>query len=207
MNNEIKTFKVLVRGASPFIMHNSEGANPLNKWTLEASPLKKKGSKKTELDIKKLDEIGFLSSLYWSSELDGLYMPTDNIRKMILESGRACDQKGAKKQIVGVRFAEYLGYQFITKNRSNIDLLKEDTSNRYFKIVTVGRAKVPNVRAIFKEWGFEFNILIDTSIVNPSTVEHWLNYGGDRIGLGSRRPYAPTPGEFGRFIIESFKEV
>lgn len=207
MNNELKTFKVSVRGVSPLIMHNSESANPLNKWALEAAPLKKKGAKKTEVDIAALNEIGFLSSLYWSSELDGLYIPTDNVRKMILEAGRACDQKGAKKQIVGVRFTEYLGYQLQVKNRSDIDLLKEDQSNRYFKIVTVGRAKVPNVRAIFKEWSFDFKIIIDTTIVNVSIVEDWLNYAGDRVGLGGRRPYAPTPGEFGRFVIEDFKEV
>jgi hypothetical protein len=206
MNKDTKTFSVSIRGASPFIMHSSEGANPLNKWTLEASDLKKKRSKKTESDIKKLDEISFLSSLYWSHELDGLYLPTDNLRKMILEAGRSLDQKGAKKQVAGIRFNEYLGYKFITENRSDINLLKEDVTKRYFKIVTIAKAKVPSIRAIFKSWSVDFELVIDASIINPGTVENWLEYAGDRIGLGCRRPYGPTPGEFGRFILEKFKE-
>lgn len=207
MNKDTKTFLASIRGASPFIMHNSEGANPLCRWTLEGASIKKKGSKKTEADIKKLDEISFMSSLYWSQDLDGLYLPTDNLRKMILEAGRSLDQKGAKKQISGIRFNEYLGYKFLTENRSDISLLKDDLTKRYFKIVTIGRAKVPSVRAIFKSWQVDFEIMIDTSIINPSSVEEWISYGGDRIGLGCRRPYGPTPGEFGRFILEKFKEI
>jgi len=206
MNNDIKKFKIKIKGASPFIMHNSECADPENKWSLEMAPLKAK-RKKTEQDRKELRDLSFLSCLYWSETMDGLYIPVDNLRKMILEAGRGCDQKGAKKQIVGVRFSEYLGYQFLTKNRSDINLLKEDPKNRYFKIVTISKAKVPSIRAIFYEWAFEFEIFIDCTIVDPSTVEEWLEYGGDRVGLGGRRPYGPTPGEYGRFLIESFTEV
>lgn len=207
MSKDVKTFQVSIKGASPFIMHNSEGANPLNRWTIEGALIKKKGTKKTESDIQKLDEISFLSSLYWSHDLDGLYLPTDNLRKMILEAGRAVDQKGAKKQMAGIRFNEYLGYKFLTENRSDINLLKSDLTKRYFKIVTIARSKVPSIRAIFKSWAIDFEIVIDTSIINPKTVENWLEYSGDRIGLGCRRPYAPTPGEYGRFILTAFKEL
>jgi hypothetical protein len=126
---------------------------------------------------------------------------------MILEAGRGCDQKGAKKQIAGVRFTEYLGYQLKTKNRDDLQALKNDPSHRYFKIVKVGMAKVPNVRAIFNQWGFDFQMYIDTSIVNLSTVQEWMDYAGDRIGIGARRPYGPTPGEFGRFIVDKFEEI
>lgn len=207
MSGNCKQFKVSINGVTPLIMHNSESADPRNKWTLMMKPLKDKRSKKTESDMNEINDISFLSSLYWSDDLGGLYMPTDNIRKMLLEAGRGCDQKGAKKQIVGVRFSEYLGYKLITPNRDNIKALKVDDSLRYFKIVTIGKAKVPSIRAIFKEWSFDIEITIDCSIVNPSTVEEWFEYAGDRVGLGGRRPYAPTPGEFGRFQITEFKEI
>jgi len=205
MNDE-KTFLVKIKGASPLIMHNSEGADPENKWSKEMAPLKAK-RKKTESDSKSIRDLSFISSLYWSAELDGIYMPVDNVSKMILEAGRACDQRSAKKQIVGVSFDKYLGWPLNVKNRSDIELLKNDESTKYFKIVTIGKAKVPSVRAIFKEWSFEFNIVIDCSIVNPSTIENWIEYAGKRVGLGCRRPYAPTPGPYGKFYIEDFKEV
>lgn len=207
MDSDIKKINVSARGVTPLIMHNVQMADPLNRWTLESASLKNKRSKKTESDIEKLYEIGFLSSLYWSNELNGLYMPTDNIRKMLLEAARGCDSKGAKKQIVGVRFTEYLGYPIETENRDNIEAIRDNPKNRYFKIVKVGMAKVPNVRAIFHQWSFDFQMEIDASIVNVSTVEEWVEYAGDRVGIGSRRPYGPTPGEYGRFVVEKFEEI
>ena len=206
MYEDNKTYRVKIRGITPLIMHNGECADPQNRWALEMKPLKDK-KKKTELDQKAIRDINFISSLYWSEELGGIYIPTENFRKMILEAGRACDQKGAKKQVVGISFSEYLGYPLDVKNRSNIEALKNDNANRYFKMVIIGRSRVPNIRAIFKEWSVEITISIDGSIVDASTVEEWLNYAGGRVGLGGRRPYAPTPGEFRKFIVEEFKEV
>jgi len=207
MNEDTKTYRIQVKGISPLIMNSAERADPLNKWKLESSKITAKGSKKTEVDHLKLQEIDFLGSLYWSEELNGLYIPTDNLRKMILEAARACDKMGAKKQVVGILFTEYLGYPLITENRSDMNALRDDPRRRYFKIVSVQRAKVPKVRAIFKEWEFEFQIILNTRILNESTIRLWLDYAGDRVGLGDRRPYAPTPGEFGRFGIEQFEEV
>ena len=206
MKKDEKTFSVKIQGASPLIMHNSESADPQNKWAIALSPIKAK-RKKTEQDQKEIRDISFLASLYWSEDLNGLYLPTDNIRKMLLEAGRSCDQKNAKKQIVGIRFTEYLGWPLQIKNRSNLDALQNDPSLRYFKIVTIQKSRVPSIRAIFKEWSADLTINIDCSIVDPKIVEDWLVYAGDRVGLGSRRPYGPTPGEYGRFYITEFKEI
>ena len=206
MNEDIKIFKVKIRGVTPFIMHNCASADPENYWAIEMAPLKAK-RKKTDSDRKKIRDLSFNSCLYFSEELNGLYMPTDNIRKMLLEAGRACDQKGAKKQIVGISFSNYIGYKLNVKNRNNREKLTEDPSLRYNKVVTIAKAKVPSVRAIFKEWEFECNIEIDGSIVDFDVVEQWMMYAGKRVGLGGRRPYGPTPGEFGKFIVEEFKEV
>jgi hypothetical protein len=204
--DDIKRFKVVVEGRTPLIMHNCQSADPENQFSLEMAPLKAK-RKKTDLDRKQIRDISFLSCLYWSDELKGLYIPTDNLRKMLLEAGRACDQKGAKKQIVGVSFTNHIGYPLNVKNRSDIEKLKEDPCLRYNKVVTISKAKVPSVRAIFNIWSFEFEIEIDCSIIDPDIVHQWLMYSGKRVGLGGRRPYGPTPGEFGKFSIEEFKET
>lgn len=206
MFQDVKRFKVGIKGVTPLIMHSIDGANPQNEITMAIAELTLK-KKKTEHSQKAISDLDFKRSLYWSDSLNGLYMPTDNLRKMVLEAGRSMDQRGAKKQVVGVTFSEYLGYPFQVKNRDNLDLLMSDESIRYFKIVTIGRARVPRVRAIFRSWSLDFSIDIDCSIINPSTVEGWLVYAGGRVGLGSRRPYAPTPGEFGKFIVEEFKEI
>jgi len=206
MNEDTKTFKVKIRGITPFIMHSCVSADPENYWAVEMAPLKNK-KKKTDTDRKKIRDLSFNSCLYWSDDLNGLYMPTDNIRKMLLEAGRACDQKGAKKQIVGISLSDHIGYQLNVKNRGDRQKLVDDPSLRYNKVVTIGKAKVPSVRAIFNEWEFEFILDIDSSIVDFDIVEQWMMYAGKRVGLGGRRPYGPTPGEYGKFVVEEFKEV
>lgn len=202
-----KRFKLKVRGMTDLIMHNSEAANPMNEYTLEKKPIMNKRANKTENDHMKLAELDFLSSLYWSESLDGLYMPVENVQKMLLEAGRALDQKKAKKQIVGVRFETHIGWPLQTPNRSDKTALLADKSNKYFKIVTVQKSKLPNTKAIFKEWAFDCEIIIDTDIVDVEVVRDWWDYAGRRVGLGSRRPYAPTPGHFGVFLVDEFKEV
>lgn len=206
MLKDEKKFLVKIRGASPLIMHNSESADPLNFYTKQLAPLKAK-RKKTDTDIKQIRDLTFMSCLYWSEDLNGLYMPSDNVRKMLLEAARALDQKSAKKQVVGIRFSTYLGWPLDIENRSDIEALVNDDSNKYNKIVTIQKSKVPSVRAIFKRWSFEMEILIDSSIVNAENVEKWFEYSGARVGLGARRPYGPTPNEFGKFIVEEFVEV
>lgn len=196
-----KTLKIKAEGVTPLIMHNSQSANPMNEYSRLKKPIIAKRANKTEADHEKLAELDFLSSLYWSKELNGLYMPTENVQKMLLEAARALDQRKAKKQIVGIRFDEHLGWPLISPNRSDLDKLIADQTNKYFKIVTLQRTKTPSTKAIFNQWSFECTMLVDTDIVSLEDVKSWWEYAGSRVGLGGRRPYGPTPGQFGRFVV------
>jgi len=201
----MKKYHIKVKGVTPLIMHNSAGANPQNHYTKIKKPITAKRNK-TDADYEKLAELDFLSSLYFDVLL-GLYVPAENIQKMILEAARGCDQKKAKKAVVGVRLLEHFGYQLETDNCKDLNALMKDPKNKYFAMVTIQKAKNPHTRAIFHNWRFELDVEIDEVIVDPHFVHEWFVYAGDRVGLGSRRPYAPTPGQFGRFVIEQFEEV
>jgi len=204
----LSKYTVKIKGVTPLIMHNCQSADPTNKFTVEAKQYKNKRSKKTEQDEIALRNNSFLAALYWDEkEFNGLYMPTDNLMKMTLEAARSLDQKTAKKEFVGVGFLNYIGYKLYVKNRDNIDLLLADPENKYIRMVNIQKSKVPSVRPIFYEWSCSFDIEIDTFIVNTSTVEEWLQYAGGRVGLCCRRPYGPTPGPFGKFIVESFEQI
>lgn len=200
------TLRIKIKGASPLIMHSASSADPQNYWAKKMGPLKAK-RKKTDADIQEIRELSFLSSLYWSEELESLYMPAENVRKMLLEAGRALDQKNAKKQIVGIRFETHLGWPLNIKNANNLEALRKDDSLKYIKLVTIAKAKVVSVRSIFSEWEFEMDIIVDRTILDPKTVEEWFDYAGKRVGLCARRPYGPTPGEFGKFYVKSIEEI
>jgi hypothetical protein len=62
-------------------------------------------------------------------------------------------------------------------------------------------------RAIFHEWSCSIEVEIDTDALNPSIVEEWFIFAGRHKGLCARRPGGPTPGQFGTFIVNSFKKV
>lgn len=202
----MKRYEVKVKGVTPLIMHNVQGANPMNKYTKEKKIYTAKASRKTDADIAKLAELDFKSSLYFDPEYGGLYMPVDNISKMLLEAARALDQKKAKKQIVGLQLDDQ-GYPLDIEYASSFDDLVKDESNKYFRMVTVGKAKTPSTRAMFNNWGFKCTYCVDDGIVDDDKVAEWWNYAGMRVGLGSRRPFAPTPGGYGKFLVESLKEV
>ena len=183
-------FEIKIEGATPLIMHNAQGADPLHPYTKEKKPIVDKRSKKTDADFKKLAELDFLSSLYWSEDLGGLYIPVENVFKMLLQAGRLIDQRKTKSQIVGIRFNDPLGWPVKTKNRSNLKALVKDPSNKYFQLVNVGKNKTPNTKGIFHEWSFDASIIIDDEFVDPSVVEKWWEVAG-RIGIEeARRPYA-----------------
>ncbi len=200
------TYRVKIQGATPLIMHNCQGADPKNPYTIEKKPLMAKKSNKTAAHYDKLSELDFKSSLYWSEEMKGLYMPVDNISKMLLCAGRALDKMKGKSQFVGLRFTTHLGFELDIKNRDNFDALVKDPDNKYVRMVTINKAKNPSTRAIFNEWSFEADCLIDDEIVDPQIIESWWIYAGGRIGLGARRPGGPTPGGYGKFVVLSFKE-
>lgn len=201
----MKKYLVKISGSTPLIMHNSAGANPQNHYTKIKKPLTAKRNK-TDADYEKLAELDFLSSLYFDNEI-GLYMPAENIQKMLLEAARGCDQKKAKKQVVGCRLLEHFGYSIETENCGDLEALVKDPKNKYFAMVTIQKSKSPHTRAIFRDWKFELECEVDTEIVDPHIVRDWFVYAGDRVGLGSRRPYAPTPGLYGRFIVNEFSEI
>jgi hypothetical protein len=200
----IKKVQVKIKGATPLIMSNVQMADPQNPLTKEIKLITSKRNK-TDEDELLIRDLQFRGSLYWDQvEMKGLYMPTENLRKMIFESAKKCDLKKARELISGISFENYLGYPLITEDRDNLDKLMNNKNLRYTKIVAIQKAKVVNTRSIFDRWALTFDLTIDTSILNVATAKRWFEYAGGRVGLGGRRPGAPTPGEFGKFLIETF---
>lgn len=200
-----RNYQITARGATPLIMHSCQAADPLNEYAQAKKKITSKRSNKTEADYALLQELDFKSSLYWDDDI-GLHIPAENLQKMILESARALDKMKAKKQIVGHSIEDFM-IPLDVKNAKDFDALVADPSLRYVTIVTVQKAKNPSCRAKFNEWAFKLLISVDDEIVNPTEVKAWWEYAGKRVGVGARRPYGPTPGSYGKFIVESFEEV
>ena len=57
-------------------------------------------------------------------------------------------------------------------------------------------------------WQCKIPIKLDTKVIDVNTFRQIAEVAGSQVGLGDWRPGAQrVPGTFGRFIVESIKEV
>lgn len=207
MELNMERYLVKLIGSTPLIMHNSTGADPMNEYVKAMKPIKNKRTNKSDQDIADLSELQFLSSLYWSEELDGLYMPSECLSAMLFASAKSSDKKNGRKQFAHVNFSHFLGYKLEIPNRSSKKALVADESLRYTRMVVVSRSRVSSTRSIFTSWSLDVEIEIDSCELNSDIVHEWLIYGGKYKGLCARRPGGPTPGKFGMFYVDEFKKM
>lgn len=71
-----------------------------------------------------------------------------------------------------------------------------DEQYRFVALVRVGMARVARTRPIFNQWSCVIDINVETTLVNPSRVDEWLQAAGTQVGLGDWRP------QHGRFQAE-----
>jgi hypothetical protein len=94
----MKTMTLKITGIRPLVLHNGLMADPTNPYTIAIKKITSKGSKKmTEHDHRERDKLEWEAGLYWSEEIGGIAIPSDNLER--------CIQDGAKKNRLGKDFA------------------------------------------------------------------------------------------------------
>ena len=73
MKMDIATVNVRIEGHQPLIFHNSQLANPLNKWAKAMKDVTSK-RKKTDADLLELQRLEFMGGIYYD-EAVGVYLP------------------------------------------------------------------------------------------------------------------------------------
>ena len=73
MAKNIVTVNVRLEGHQPLIIHNSQLANPLNKWSKLMKDVTSK-RKKTDADLLELQRLEFMGGMYFD-DLVGVYVP------------------------------------------------------------------------------------------------------------------------------------
>ena len=194
-----------LRGIRPIIMHNGRTADPLDPWAKKLKSVSSK-RKKTEDDYELMSEIEFEAGLYWSDKL-GVYMPTDNLQRMFLD---ACKKIRMGRESIGIMIDAEYGCPLIFPNHKNLKKLKNDPEARLRKAVGMtSGSKVMRTRPLIPTgWTCEVPVELDPDLIDRDTFEQIADIAGHRIGMGDWRPSAPkVPGPFGRFVVESLKEV
>ena len=192
----MKQVQVKATGIRPLIVHNGLMADPTNPYVIAIKKITSKGSKKmTTSDHAERDRLEWEGGLYWSDEVGGIAIPSDNIER--------CIQEGAKKSRLGKDFAAgvfvtepEVALSFRDAGKSK-DSLYANPSYTIRKGVKVQLSRIIRIRPMIPSgWSLKFGIEFDDNIVNKQQVVDAIQEAGALVGLGDWRP------KFGRFTVE-----
>lgn len=187
----MQTYRIALTGDKPLLMHNIQLADPLNKFSKALKVVTSKRIK-TDEDHAEMAKIEFLGSLYWTQE-NGPYVPEHWFHKCLVEAARMT-KKG--KEIERAVFVDSDAPLIYDGPRGGMDLFSKGDLFMHNAMVKVGQARVMRTRPIFRQWGCEFMVEVDTERINGEDFEAICEAAGRYVGLGDWRP------RFGRFSVQ-----
>ena len=185
----MKTIQLKIVGVSPFISHNGQTADPLNKFSKAIKEISGK-RKKTDADYEEMARLEFLAGLYVSK--GDIVLPSTVIEAAAINGAKKI--KSGQQAKAGL-FVEHHG-TFEYEGPRNPDDLWANESFRIVSPVKIGMSKVMRTRPIFNKWSSVFTVTYVDDLINEATVLEAFKHAGQQCGVGDWRP------KFGRFNVE-----
>lgn len=185
----VKVLTYRLTSSAPYLMHNGQLADPLNKWSRAIKQIASK-RKKTDADLEEMARLEFHGGLYLTK--DGPAIPANNLKAMLVAAAKK--HKEGPLALAGARVNGHSRLEY-TGARDADEMWKAGTF-RDRRGVRVGQSRVMRTRPIFETWQTVVSITVDDEIVNPSRVDDWMNTAGRIVGIGELRP------DLGIFTVE-----
>lgn len=186
------------KGERPLLMHNGLLADRKYEHTIAIKRITSKKSSCTEADRDEVERLEWMGGLYWSDEIDGLYIPGDNIHAAIVQ--------GARRVKLGKQFAAgliieaaqvELNHRMRGKTREE---MYADPGYINRSGIVVQKQRVMRVRPqIPTGWSLTFTAEFAPDVIDRDEIINACVQTGALIGLGDWRP------KFGRFTVEVVK--
>ena len=181
-----QTLQFRLTGDAPFIMHNSQTADPLNKFSKAMKAISGK-RKKTDSDLEELARIEFLAGLYMGET--GPVVPAMVVDACIINAAKRSKEGMIAKSGFFASSNAPLEYD----GPRTADELWQDDRFRLSVPVRVQSARVIRTRPIFHEWAVTATVQYEDSVVTAAAVAGWFAIAGALVGVGDWRP------RYGRF--------
>lgn len=185
----VKVLTYRMTSLAPYLMHNGQLADPLNKWSRAIKAISSK-RKKTDADLEEMARLEFHGGLYLMK--DGPAIPSNNLKAMLINAAKK-HKEGPLAQ-AGVRINSHACLEY-TGARDPDEMWKVGTF-RDRRGVRVGQSRVMRTRPIFETWQAVVSVTVDDEIVNPARVDEWMSTAGRLVGIGELRP------DLGIFTVE-----
>lgn len=189
------TVTVRVSGTAPLLMHNVRLANPLDEYARAIKLITSK-LKKTDADYEELFRLEFAGGLYYSEKM-GPFIPSRMIRATMINGAKMLKLGTALERTLLVRETQA---KLIYDGPRDREKLYQ--SGHYTDVRSVsaqgarGGGKTMRCRPIFEQWGTEFTLSVDPTIVSLDNLRQCIDRAGAYHGFGDGRSEAN-----GRFEI------
>lgn len=184
---------VRLTGRTPLVLHNNQCVNPRHPIKKQIAAITSKGKRKTDADLDQLEKLEFLSSLYINDHI-GPFVPSQNIRKMLIEAARK--EKNGKQFESGVFVEDDAAIEY-DGPRTFDDLWALKDEFAWTCVVGNQKASILRTRARFKTWSLTFNVILEDSLVTKDMLASALRHAEIAVGLCDGRSVG-----CGRFIAE-----
>ncbi len=184
--------KAKLTGMAPLLMHNGQLVDPTNKFTKALAAATKASNKKTEEGIALIRKLEWMGGLY-TDESGRVAIPADLVLALVLGGAKKSKQGGEAK--AGI-YENAPSFELKYKGPKDPEKLYADPRFVDCRGARVGQARVMRTRPIFREWSLEVELVVDTEVMDVTSVHEALTKAGSLVGLGDWRP------RFGRFSVE-----
>ena len=188
-----KTVKVTIKGVSPLLVHafNDEEAFKSTRGT--RTSIKTQPSEPREIASK---------FLYRSTKNDKICIfPGNNIFRSIIDAGTF--HKVGKSKVTTMKSSIVPSCIMLQEIELPIKPQKWEVDSRPVVIPATG-GRIIRHRPRFDVWEMDFTLEVDDEIMNVDFVRQLVDDAGKKIGIGDFRP--ARKGQFGRFVVNSWKE-
>ncbi len=164
MSNQ-QRFRIHLKGRTPLVMHANTLANPLAPEKKQLSALTNK-KPKTDADYLAIQKIEFAAGIYWDHLL-GLYLPTANLRKMMIEGSRK--NKKGKAFESGLYVVDDAPLLIGGDEKMSVEQLFD----KYAWTTQAGNQKstIMRTRPRFNKWECVFEVEIETGLIDLADLE------------------------------------
>lgn len=180
-----KHYEVRIKGVSPLLQNRFATADEV-----ENKPTKRKSVTMLENAVE--------NTVYKLP--DGtVYQPGESIKQAIIEAGKAFKKGRAN---MSKTFASFV----IITPEAIVMSPQEYSTDRRAVVIPSTKGRVMRNRARFDDWSLTFSVeVLDDSEIDTKALHDAIDYAGHYVGIGDYRPQ--KKGMFGRFIVESIREV
>lgn len=180
------TVVVRVSGTAPLLMHNVRLANPLDEY-VKAMKLIISKPKKTDADYEELFKLEYAGGLYYTDK-GGPYLPSRMIRATMINGGRLLKLGTAIERTLLVKETQAKLLYDGPRDREKLYISGHYTDIRPVSAQgTRGGGKTMRCRPFFEQWGTEFTLSVDPTIISLDNLRQCVERAGAHHGFGDGR--------------------